>query len=541
MLAAVMVLSFASPAFAAKTVPFQDKIPVIRISGDGDAIHDADDKKIFKISELYSPSPDSDSETDLNSVLEAAVNICAPLLIDGFAVGDYSRYYAALEKEISELFADVRLDNNGNVTNGTGIAQYRKDYMENCRHTDKKLQKGYYAHNDYWFWYDWRLDPLENADYFSQYVEDIKKITGAPKVSVISSCLGTSVVMAYVEKYGTDSLYGLGFDGSIVGGSELLSEPISGKFKINGNATNRFIYDCKGLGIFNIDDLVNDTLDLLTKSGALDSVIGVAKEKLYYIILEGVTSALALSTFYTWPSYWSGVAKEDYPTAMKFVFGEEGSKKRTEYAGLIEKIENYNVRVRKNLDNLFDKLENDGVKIGVISKYGFQIAPICESADCIGDQFASVKRSSFGATTSMVYNTLSDSYIAERIRQGKGKYISADKQIDASTCRFPESTWFTKGSSHSNWTLDENRLLYMVVTADRQLTVEDTPYSRFLVYDSDANEMFEMTAENCDTYNWSVTEDEVHIETKKDRLTAFLKSLFAWLASIIRLLFSKLS
>ena len=147
---------------------------------------------------------------------------------------------------------------------------------------------------------------------------------------------------------------------------------------------------------------------MLDKTGVLEKVLGKTKDWIYYKLVEGVTSSLALSTFYTWPNYWACVSKEDYPTAMEYVFGPEGSEKRTEYAGLIAKLDNYDRVVRQRVPEILTSTVANGVHFGVISKYVFQTMPICETNDLVSDQSASVKRSSFGATTSTIYKDLPD-------------------------------------------------------------------------------------------------------------------------------------
>lgn len=447
--------------------------------------------------------------------------------------GNFDNYYKALEKEIGELFGEARLDKNGNPAEGQGVSQTRLDMMEEFMTPENR---------DFAFWYDWRLDPYEAATDLKAYVERIKAVTGRPKVAVTSFCLGTCVVAAYIEKYGTDDFHGVSFDGSVVNGAEIISEPISGKFRLDGNAINRFIADLKAQGTFNVDDFVNQSIDLLIKTGVYDTIKGTIKENLYYRLVEGVTSALALSTFFTWPMYWAGVAESDYETALNYVFGKEGSEKRTEYAGLIKKIDNYDQKVRRNLPDLLKSLENNGVNVAVISKYGFQIAPIVQSCDAVADQYASVNKSSFGATTSTVYGTLSQKYISDRLDEGKGQYISPDKQIDASTCLFPDYTWFTKGISHSNWTRGETNLLLTVITADRQLTVEDLEpsFARFSVYDEEANGLKPMTEENCNTYNWEASEKDDKPIDHNQWVVALIRSFMRWLTGLLKLLTGKL-
>ncbi|MBQ4366022.1 MAG: hypothetical protein II804_07125, partial [Clostridia bacterium] len=166
----------------------------------------------------------------------------------------------------------------------------------------------------------------------------------------------------------------------------------------------------------------------------------------------------------------------------------------------------------------------------------FQIVPTCASSDAVSDQYASVKNSSFGATTSTIYGTLPDDYIAAREAEGKGRYISPDRQVDASTCLFPDYTWFTKGARHGDWTRTENELMYTVTTADRQLTIDDFDLTQFMVYDTETKVMVPMTAENCHTEYWTADETVDHPQSFLQRLKNFFASFRVWFRQLIAVL-----
>lgn len=188
---------------------------------------------------------------------------------------------------------------------------------------------------------------------------------------------------------------------------------------------------------------------------------------------------------------------------------------------------------------------------GIFGKIRIPDGIIISEPDKIGDQLASVNKASFGATTSSIYDTLSDKYIAKRVAQGKGKYISPDKQIDASTCWFPDYTFFIKGISHSDWG-NEEQLMYDFVRASRQLTVDDyadtqTPqFMRFDYYDGVTGGSTvgtkgvsqQLTEENCHTENWDASEANDQPTTKDSRLASFLRALFNWLKVVFKALFS---
>lgn len=534
-LALTLVLGIILPAFSwVDANESHSQIPVIRISGDGEALYDLEGNKIFHYKDIAKVlKSDGENGSENSELYKSMAENLLPALAKGLATDDWDDLYVGLETEISKIFANSLLDENGNVTNGSGLSQSRKEQMENKRNNSQMGDKGYFAWNDYWFHYDWRLDPMETADVFHSFIQDIKRTTGCEKVGVAATCLGTNIVMAYVAKYGAKDIQGIGMDGSVVGGAEILSDVICAKFDVDPPAVMRILRDVEGLGMFSMDEFLTATIDMLVQTGLIEGVISTTENLFYDKLVEGVTSALALSTFYTWPNYWACVTPEDYESAKYYVFGAEGSEKRTKYAGLIEKLDRYDREVRQQVPKLLQKIKDDGANLGVISKYGFQMIPITSTSDAISDQFASVTRSSFGATTSNVYETLSDEYISQKTSEGKGKYISPDKLIDASTCLFPDYTWFIKGSSHSNWTCYEIKIMFEVASADRQLTVDDFPYSQFMVYDKETDSLSPMTKENCNTENWDSAPEVYKPESFIDKLKVAINAMIVWTKLLI--------
>lgn len=535
LLITVMLFAFSAPAFAAEYEVGKSPIPVVTIYGDGEPIYDAEKKvKLFQFNEILNILGGSEE----GALGEATVNVLTPFLIEGILNDEWDNYYAALEKEIGEIFAEVRYDENGENWNGSGISQLATDVQNYQLSRDAKDANGHYMYYDYHFFYDWRQDPMKTADEFHAYVEKVKELTGAKKVAIIARCLGSSVVMAYLQKYGTDSVHGVSFNGSVAAGGEIISEPISGKFVLDVNAINRMLADFGAIGWFELDSFITTSIDLAAKALA-STGFELSETEIYGKLVQGVTSALALSTFFTWPGYWALVCEDDFDDALYYVFGDENSEKRETYENLITKIEDYHYNVMCNIDSIFDELKANDVKVGVIAKYGFQLAAIADSRDYVADQFATVNKASFGATTGTVYEDLSDEYIAARVAEGKGKYISPDKKIDASTCAFPDSTWFTKGITHSKWTDFETSVLLKVVTADTQLTIDDFEYTQFVVYDNETETAYPMTEENCKTEAWEADKKFDRPETQKQTLFALVFALINWLVEFFHFIFNR--
>ena len=97
--------------------------PTIYIAGDSGKIYYDNGTKYFTIDDMFALiGLDSENETDdeeegdgENAVLEAAINILIPFILEGIASGKWDNYYAAVEKEIGEIFEPIKLDENGNT------------------------------------------------------------------------------------------------------------------------------------------------------------------------------------------------------------------------------------------------------------------------------------------------------------------------------------------------------------------------------------------------------------------------------------------
>lgn len=540
-LSILMLLPLAVPmsALAAdeKITPVDGgELPSVLLGGDGRAIVDADGNRVYKFDELLSRAASGEEIGSSEDGLKDSVLDVLKTFIVGVATGNYDEYYEKLQFEVGELTEKLQMDENGDPQYGTDVS---KDAYRSNQKNMTTPNTGRQVYANYGFYYDWRKSPLEIADALDEYIEAVCAMTGKQQVSLTGRCLGSNFVLAYLAKYGyKNRVAGLGLDCGMMYGHDAMSESISGKFKTDGDAINRYLSDMEAYQDANFAPWIKDVIDFAEHAELLHGLSIVTKATIYDQVVEGVSSALALSTMFTIPGYWSCVSLEDYDDAMQYVFGPEGSEKRVKYAGLIEKIEAYHDEVQVNIDAMIKDFTSNGGKLCVFSKYGLQMTPICESRNLVSDDFVSVKNSSMGATTSMLYNTLGDDYIAAREKEGKGKYLSPDRQIDASTAKYPDCTWFLKGTTHSDWTDFEAALIYTVTTADRQLTVDDLTISRFTVKDKETGAFLPMTADNCHTESWTpeVPKEE---QTKVNRVFRFLLSFFGVFRHLITFLKEK--
>ena len=541
-LSAIMVFSLATPVFAeskGKWASVENETPVIYISGDSQGLSYDNGTKTFAIEDMIDIFGDNGD----GNISEAAFNILFPFVMKGILNDDWDDYYKAVYDEISQAYAPVLLDKNGEPATDCGLSAKLKAYNAESMVVDRKTKDGRYTERGYQFYYDWRLDPIELADELNIFIEGVKKVTGHDKVSLSVKCLGCNVALAYIDKYGTDSLKGIGFDVATSMGAEFISGMVSGKFGLDGNSISRVAtyMSEREMAYTDVARVATSILDLLDNTGVLDAFNKELREKIYSKIEYGIVSALALSTFMTYPCYWALVTLEDFDNALFYVFGEEGSEKREEYKGLIEKITYYNEKIKKNVLPIMKSVEEAGVNICVVSKYGVQMVPVLKGGTTyLGDEYVSAYRSSFGATTGTVYETLSDEYIAQRVAEGKGKYISPDNQIDASTCLFPDYTWFFKGEPHGFYCTEECDLIMNVIDADRQLTIDDFDWTQFISYAYIGRKASPMTKDNCNTEYWEADEKIDHPQTKNEKIFSLIKSAIRVLVSLVNFIKERL-
>ena len=243
----------------------------------------------------------------------------------------------------------------------------------------------------------------------------------------------------------------------------------------------------------------------------------------------------------TWPNYWVSLFDEDFDKALELMFGEEGSEEWTENAGLIEKIINIRTRLIKprtleGEDNFYKVHNKNGVGFALLSGYGLPLAPLGVHHDDTGDITVDTRSSSLGATTAGIYDTLPQSYIDERVAAGYGDYISPDGKIDASTCLFPETTWFIKNKHHDTgaaWaTISEYYTQYTNVTVNSN----KRNLGRFLIADLEKfNSFTNLTKENNVDGPWlESVEQEPTTTTILASFMKFLTTLLKIITSLIK-------
>lgn len=432
-----------------------------------------------------------------NFIEEKAKEIL-PVFAKAFFTQKWDDFCDVLVDTLVPVFEPIALNNNGEADNNT-----RADWTWNVKTLrNYKNSEGKYSPTAYKFHYDWRLDPLVIADTLHKYIEDVLTVTGAEKVALYGRCLGSNVVAAYMQKYNGENVQEVIHYASSLYGADQCSKAFTGELYLDADSIERFAYDYDlGLGEY-YTELVTSLVTLMNKTYSLDITCWAVNNVVEDIYLD-IFPEILINSFGTFPSYWSMVSADDYDRAMDTVFyGSDIN----EYKGLIDKVENYRRVVLDNFEEKSIELAEQGIEYSNIVKYGVQLLPLTDNSSQLADGTVTVKESSFGATTSTVTGKLSDDYIENANKNGTAKYISPDNQIDASTCLFPDTTWFIKNLEHNYFPDSMNALVSEIVNNNGYTVESDPVYPQFMVYDYDSDTYSPMTADNCNTTDrWDVT------------------------------------
>lgn len=427
-------------------------------------------------------------ETD--TILQVVSSAIVPI-VKLIVTGNYTSFAYSLCDVMNNFMTEMAYNDDGTpIYKNTGIIPLEEPDAEHGYGCDK------------FFYYDWRKDVFDIAAELDDYIEKTKAATGHDKVVLKGESMGGAVVMTYLKTYGYDSIdtvimQSSAFNGiSLVGGmftGDLLlkSESVMnyiGNF-IQGNDPLTVMYRClfKGFATY----LLDPVCDILNKA-IVDN-----KEIIYENCLKDMFGNLT--------GIWTFVPNEYYEAAKAYMLDE------TENAELIRKIDAYHYGVMDSTTQILDDAMAHGVKLAIISNYGKAAVPVLTKDDYQSDFLIDTSRTSLGATCSNFDGTLGDGYV-QSINDGHN-HISCDGQIDASTCAYPEYTWFIKDMLHTGYTDGYYDFTWEIAQFDEQITIKTLDeFPQFLYNDTVTETLQPLTAENCNTQNSEVDAVAVLLE-----------------------------
>jgi hypothetical protein len=455
----LIILSTSVLAFAA----YEEYPTVYVIGAHKNEIFNAQGKKIYPL------------DADAKAIIKSAVVPCLEELAFGTAKGDYSELAEEIIQALYPVFGEVILDKNGDVSNGSYTMFY----------TSTENIEGKTSGYDVWdarFWYDWRESPIKTAKELKSHIDNVIKATGKSKIQLIGRCYGANVIAAYLELYkdhAKNYISDVSYYSSSVMGIDFMSALYAGEIYLDEKAIDNFLnYYIENEDIIEGDEetaLVSVLVEVLKEV----KVLGLTGEKLTDFIdvfKDDMMPAIIRSTVGGWLSYWSMNTPDRYEKARDYIFNTEEIKK--DYAGFIAKADEFYYKVQVNVIDTMKELDAAGINFYNFTKYNFPEVPVYDGATAQGDADTTVFRQSFGATASDYNEVLSKEYL-DSVSTENLKYISPDKKIDASTCLFPDKTWFVKDLHHDYF----GPLQDMSVEIMRyDMTVDNEKYPQFLTH-----------------------------------------------------------
>ena len=457
-LCVVVLVSLAAPSFVAEAATYSS-VPIVYITGRRTPIYNKSGKKVYPMS------------TSISDVIDKNMAKIVAASLSSYTTKNWNILGDTLYDLIEPLYRDLRLDKNGEISNGSYIKQNATPA------TDKD---GKYEIMQFNFEYDSRIDPWESAALLRSYISKVLKATGKTKVQIVSRCMGSDILAAYLVRYKSDPKVNTAiFYAPACNGVLINSAPFAGKIEFDADSLEKYLSKSSS----NSDEEFEGLLSSLNKvSKSLSSKLGASiATSLFEQAGPKILPRLLLATYATMPGYWAMVSDPYYEEAKTYIFG----KNIKQYSGLIKKTDRFHYDVQKKLPSVLKTLKKNGMKINIISKYNIDFDPIYEGCTQQGDGWIETRNSSFGATVANKGKTLSASYLKTLANSGLANYVSGDKIIDASTCLFPDYTFFLKNNEHTKWASCVNQLLLAICNSSSQFTVTSNKnYTQFMLYKS---------------------------------------------------------
>lgn len=382
-----------------------------------------------------------------------------------------------LNRAFLRLLDGIRCDENGDPIIRYSGSAYVRPTPESIR-TKYHDDVGYTAADPIYYSYDWRLDLRTLAEYLHDFIEYVRECTGAQKVKLICHSMGTCVVSTYMYLFQDEYLDDVILYMGALNGASSCGDPFENNIDMDSETTMAAI-NCM-LGTDLKGELARAAVDTLYQQGAVDLLVGVT-DKMLVSLFDQLYAESMPYIFGRIPGFWALIPAEYYDSVRnEFAAGVVSDK-------FYEKVDFYHT-VQEHEIETFTSVMKKGVGLSVIAKYGYPLAPVVESRYNDSDLVVDAKYSSLGATCAPYNTTLAADYV--QAKHPEKNYISPDRKIDASTCAFPDRTWFIKNSMHTDTvtaqpmkTKDEMQMLQWLLCAEKQPTVWDDPeYPQYMVY-----------------------------------------------------------
>ena len=269
---------------------------------------------------------------------------------------------------------------------------------------------------------DWRMGIIDCARELDRLVEDIKAITGKPKVNIIAISHGGQITAAYLSLYGyKKSVHNAVLTVPAIDGALLAYDIMSGNVHLDEYTLVYYLQH----GF--IAEGEYEWLVEAQQLGFLDDVIEVLLPYVYNVIGN-------------FGSIWDFIPSEDYEEIKAMHLDP------VENAGIIEKSDAAH-KITANMHESLQKCRNEyGINVSIIAGMG---SPSVSGAQRNSDAIIGTNDST-GALCAPYGQRFADGYTGAKTQcdNPAHDHVSPSFEVDASAAYLPEHTWFVDELFH---------------------------------------------------------------------------------------------
>ena len=292
-------------------------------------------------------------------------------------------------------------------------------------------------------------DPLESARGLDEYIQFVKKQQGVDKVNIVTISLGGTILTAYMELFkgtGYTDINRIVNVVSCLQGTDVMGDFYLRKFKINDP-------DHPEYETFFFNDFLPMVMETNADNKALGYIINIAlkimPKEVVYSILSGAVDGIVDTLMLYCPQFWAMIPTDRYEDVKAMYYDEIwGDPECAELAKKLDDFQTARVNLTANLKAFSAK---NGNLVHNVACYDLSYAEqdynffgAMRSSDVTNsDGIIDIDSTTLGTTYATAGTVLPDEVLFDET-----KLISPDGSIDASTCAFPETTWFFHGQYH---------------------------------------------------------------------------------------------
>lgn len=476
-LSVLMCLSLFSAAASAQ----EDVTPVIVVSGMNNfPLYNENEETAFPMTE----------QTVTNSVL----NLLFPVLVS-IGMNDWSILGEHGASYIHDLFAEIACDENGDSINNLHVPTFPlalsnyKEHFEDSETAERAVARGVADkigwENTYFFYYDWRKNPLDIADELNAQIESVLECHNTNKVSLTVYSFGGMVTSSYIYKYGTEHLKNVSYANTAFCGVNLVGRMFGGDIKITAAA----------LADYFSEFLKTDLIAILSHAakqygGVSADAFNDYFENFVEVLRNPAYTEVMMDTYARFKGMLCLMPAEYYESVRANL------EKYTTYSEtFFDDIEEYLYNVQSKTADLLHKAQADGVNVSVIGSYGYSSIPLTKDSTNRTDNLIDTDLMTGYCTVAPYGKNLSS------VKYEKGctahNHVSTDNIVDASTAILPENTWVIKNMRHVEYPYGTvaNNLAVWLATTEEAVDIHTTnEYPQFIELDRITDEASSLTA-----------------------------------------------